>query len=95
MLRVTFFISDFLYFWGGTVIAYIVCACVFESITEAGVFCFGVYVSMYPCKVRPGGSEPCLSVIYKRDEKLRDGTRVFVSISEKSDGEAEALRHQI
>ncbi len=60
-----------------------VCVCVFESLTEAGVLCFGVYVSMYACEVRPGGSEPCLFVIYKGDEELRDRTRVFVSISGK------------
>lgn len=34
------------------------CVCVFGSIVEAGVFCSGVYVSMYACGVRQGGSEP-------------------------------------
>lgn len=49
---------------------------------------------MYACKVRPGGSEPCLFVIYKGDEKLRDRTRLFVSISGKTDGGAKAHREQ-
>ncbi len=73
---------------------YCLCAYVFESITEADVLCFGVYVSMYARKVRPGGSEPCLFVIRKGDEELRDKTRVFVSISGKTDGRAKAHRDQ-
>lgn len=60
------------------------CLCVFESILEACVFCFSVDV-MYACKVRPGGSEPCLLVIYKEDKELRDTTRQFVSIIRKID----------
>ncbi|XP_044044306.1 dystrophin isoform X17 [Siniperca chuatsi] len=67
----------------GVSVVCIVCACVFESIPEAGVLCFGVYVSMYACEVRPGGSEPCLFVIYKGDEKLRDRTRLFAALRQK------------
>lgn len=55
-----------------------------ESIREAGVLCLGVYVSMYAYEVRQGGSEPCLFVAYKKDEKLRDRTRTFVSITWRS-----------
>lgn len=42
---------------------------------------------MYACKVRPGGSEPCLFVIYKEDKELRDRTRLFVSIARKMEEE--------
>lgn len=41
---------------------------------------WGVYVSMYACKVRTGGSEPCLFVICKED---RERARVLVSIERK------------
>lgn len=80
-----FYIPDFLYFLERKCHrVYCLCVCVFESILEAGVFCFSVYGSMYACKVRPGGSEPCLLVICKDDKELRHGTRVFVSIARKN-----------
>lgn len=54
---------------------------VFLRGTEAPAPCFGIYTSMYACRERLGRSEPCLFVIYEKDEEPRDRTRVLVSIS--------------
>ena len=85
-------ISDFLcFFWRKCHSMYCLCVQVWK---RHSVVCCGVYVSMYACEVRPGGSEPCLFAIYKGDEELRDRTRPFVSISGKTDGRVKARRDQ-
>lgn len=45
-----------------------------------------VCVSMNKCKVRPGGPDSALFVMYKGEE-LGESTWAFVSISGKTDGE--------